>query len=70
MQLQQRVSKMSDLERIAELNKRLDEVSREGEHIRRRISEISGRAPYWPERRAPERLHERGGLTPRRRADD
>jgi hypothetical protein len=48
------VSRPPDFNRIAELNKRLDEICREAEEIRTRIVSTRKDPPPWPNRK-PER---------------
>lgn len=50
------MSQPSDLDRIVELTKRLEELCREGEEIRDKIARIAREAPLWPDRRVVGRL--------------
>lgn len=45
------MSSQKDLDRIAELSRRLKEVTAEGEQIRAKIQRIAERRAHWPERR-------------------
>jgi hypothetical protein len=47
-----------DLDRIAELTKRLEELCEEGRQIRAKIARIASEMPVFPNRRSPERLFE------------
>jgi hypothetical protein len=54
------VSKPPNIERIAELTKRLEEMCREAQFIRERINNLSSERPVWPNDRNGARLFERG----------
>jgi hypothetical protein len=51
-----RVTLPPDFDRIAELNKRLDEICREAEEIRAKIESARQDGPLWPERRHGSRM--------------
>jgi hypothetical protein len=50
------VSRPPDFDRIAELNKRLDEMCREAEEIRARIASARHSTPLWPDGRHESRM--------------
>jgi uncharacterized protein Yka (UPF0111/DUF47 family) len=49
-----------DFERIAELNKRLDEICREAEEIRAKIESARRDPALWPDRRRESRMFVEG----------
>jgi hypothetical protein len=50
------VSSLPNFDRIAELNRRLDEMCREAEEIRARIASARHDLAMWPERRHESRM--------------
>jgi hypothetical protein len=57
-----------DFDRIAELNKRLDDICREAEEIRAKITAARTDAAMWPDRRHETRMfNEEASATPPRK---
>lgn len=50
------VTTREDLDRLAELANRLEEMCREAENLRDRVRDMAQQPPFWPERRRASRL--------------
>jgi hypothetical protein len=58
------MSEYPDHDRVRQLLKRIDAITKESKQLRRQIESIRGMSPEWPDRRSVSRVFGGGNQTP------